>query len=626
MQLKFPDKNIPRWIIFAYDILVSLFALFIAYALRFDFFNSKLDFEEEYEILKTSLPIFILVRVFTFYFGKTYAGIIRYTSTEDNKRILKTVFLGTLIIIFCSIIRYYFYDKSYLLPRPIIAIEFFLTLGFMIVSRVAVKLVYHEGRKDKENSRNILIYGAGEMGIITLRTFSNSTKIKYNIIGFLDDDKSKEGKLLQGIKISHTSKFESILAKNHIDSIIVSMAHPSGENESKVVDIALNNSVSIMNVPPIEDWMNGELNVNQIKKVRIEDLLGRKEIELNKTKISAELNDSVVLITGAAGSIGSEIVRQVLHFSPAKIVLLDQAESSLYDLEQELILFSDVIEIVVGDISNLSRIERVFSYFKPDFVFHAAAYKHVPLMENNPCEAIETNVQGTRNLVNLSDNYNVKKFVMISTDKAVNPTNVMGASKRIAEIITQSKNKNSKTNYITTRFGNVLGSNGSVIPLFKKQIEKGGPVTVTHQDVTRFFMTIPEACQLVLEAGSMGKGGEIFVFDMGESVKIIDLAKRMIKLSGFEPGVDIEIKITGLRPGEKLYEELLSNKETTLATHHSQILIGKVREIGEEVSQEISELISFANNQENEEVVKKMKKIIPEFVSNNSVFDKFDKN
>jgi len=626
MKLKFPDKNIPRWIIFAYDILVSIFALFIAYALRFDFFDSKLtNFDKEFEILKVAFPIFILVRIATFYFGKTYAGIIRYTSTEDNKRIFKTVFVGTLILIVLSIIRYYFFDKTYLLPRPIIIIEFILTLAFMMISRVAVKLIYHEGRKDKENSRNILIYGAGEMGRITLRTFSDSTKIKYNIIGFLDDDKSKEGKLLQGIKITHTSKLESILAKNKIDNIIVSIGNLSGENKSKVADIALNHNITLMNVPPIENWMNGELNVSQIKKVRIEDLLGRKEIELNKTKISEELNDSVVLITGAAGSIGSEIVRQVLNFKPAKIILLDQAESALYDLEQELIIYTKTIEIVVGDIANLSRIERVFSHFNPDFVFHAAAYKHVPLMENNPCEAIETNVQGTKNLVDLSDKYKVKKFVMISTDKAVNPTNVMGASKRIAEIITQSKNKNSDTKYITTRFGNVLGSNGSVIPLFKKQIENGGPVTVTHEKVTRFFMTIPEACQLVLEAGNMGKGGEIFVFDMGESIKIIDLAKRMIKLSGFEPNIDIDIKITDLRPGEKLYEELLSNTETTLPTHHSQILIGKVREIEAEIHPEILELIAYANKQENEEVVKKMKKIIPEFISNNSVFDKFDK-
>jgi FlaA1/EpsC-like NDP-sugar epimerase len=543
--LKFPENNIQRWVIFVFDVLAACFALFVAYALRFDFFSSKQDFSNELEMLKTALPIFIVIRVVLFYFGKTYAGIIRYTSTEDAKRIFKVVTIGTGIFILFSIIKYKFWDGTYFLPRPIIAIEYLLTLFFMIATRLGVKLIYHEGRKDKENTKNVIIYGAGEMGSIVFRTLNESANIMHNVIAFVDDNPAKSGNILQGVKVYHTSKLESLINKNNIDNIIVSIQNPSNENRSKVLDIALNNDLTVLNVPPVENWIDGQINVKQIQKIKIEDILGRKEISLSMDKISNSTKGKTILITGAAGSIGSEIVRQLLRFSPKKLILLDQAESGLYDLEQELIDFSDSMDIVVGDIANLSRIEKVFSHFKPSLVFHAAAYKHVPLMEENPCEAIETNVQGTKNLVDLSDKYKVKKFVMVSTDKAVNPTNVMGASKRIAEIIAQHKNANSETAFITTRFGNVLGSNGSVIPLFKRQIERGGPVTVTHEEVTRFFMTIPEACQLVIEAGVMGIGGEIFVFDMGDSVKIIDLARRVIKLSGFEPEVDIKIKITG---------------------------------------------------------------------------------
>lgn len=622
--MKFPENYIQRWVIFGFDILVTVLALFIAYALRFDFFSSQQTFGEEFTVLKSSFPFFIGVRILLFYLGKTHAGIIRYTSSEDAKRIFYVVSLGTLIFVLFSIIRYYFLDGNFFLPRPIIAIEYVLTLVFMISARVAVKLLYHEGRKDKQNTENVIIYGAGEMGSTVFRTFNESAIITYNVVAFIDDNPNKAGKTLQGVNVYHTSKLAGLIKSKSVDSIVVSILNPSNENKNKVLDEALNNEVTVMNVPPIEQWIDGQINVKQIKKIKIEDLLGRKEIKLSKEKISESISNKVVLVTGAAGSIGSEMIRQLLKFSPSKLVLLDQAESGLYDLEQELIEHADKMEIVVGDIANLARIERVFFHFKPSLVFHAAAYKHVPLMEENPCEAIETNVQGTKNLVDLSDKYKVEKFVMVSTDKAVNPTNVMGASKRIAEVIAQYKNENSSTAYITTRFGNVLGSNGSVIPLFKRQIEKGGPLTVTHKEVTRFFMTIPEACQLVIEAGIMGTGGEIFVFDMGESVKIIDLAERMIKLSGLIPEEDIQIKITGLRPGEKLYEEVLSDKESTLPTHHPQILIGKVREIEEDTLAKVEALIVSANNQKNEEAVKMMKKIVPEFLSNNSVFDKLD--
>ncbi len=622
--MKFPENNIKRWAIFAFDLLASLFALFLAYALRFDFFSAQQGFDEEFKVLWSALPFFVLVRALFFYFGKTYVGIIRYTSTEDAKRIFYVVTGGTLAFILFSVLRYYLLDEKFFLPRPIIAIEYLLTLFFMVAARIAVKLSYHEGRKDTEDMDNVIIYGAGEMGSIVCRTLTESANIRQRVVAFIDDNPKKSGNTLLGIKVFHSSKLKEIVEKQQVKILLVAFQSPDIEKKNQLLDTALNLSLEILNTPRVENWIDGRLNVNQIKKINIEDLLGRKEIELDRKKIAQDIENKIVLVTGAAGSIGSEMVRQLLHFSPKKIILLDQAESGLYDLEQELIDFSEKLEMVVGDISNHHRLERVFSHFRPSMVFHAAAYKHVPLMEDNPCEAIETNVQGTRNLVNLADSYKVEKFVMISTDKAVNPTNVMGASKRIAEIIAQKKSETSTTAFITTRFGNVLGSNGSVIPLFKRQIEKGGPITVTHEEVTRFFMTIPEACQLVLEAGTLGKGGEIFVFDMGESVKIIDLARRMIKLSGFEPEKEIKIKITGLRPGEKLYEEVLSDLESSLPTHHPQILIGKIREINPEVDDQISRLIQLAGDQQNEEAVKEMKKIIPEFLSNNSVFNKLD--
>jgi FlaA1/EpsC-like NDP-sugar epimerase len=380
-------------------------------------------------------------------------------------------------------------------------------------------------------------------------------------------------------------------------------------------------------VPSPKSWINGEFSTKQIAKIQIEDLLGRKPISLDVKKIESELKGQIILVTGAAGSIGSGMVRQIAKYAPSKLILLDQAESPLYDLENELLTEYNSLnyEIVIGDIRSFDRMKNLFDSFRPKYVFHAAAYKHVPLMENNPSEAVLTNVLGTRNLVDLSREIGVHKFVMISTDKAVNPTNVMGASKRIAEIYAQNADVKSETKFITTRFGNVLGSNGSVIPLFEKQIAQGGPITLTDDRVTRFFMTIPEACQLVLEAGSMGEGGEIFVFDMGESVKIVDLAKKMIQLSGLELGKDIEIKITGLRPGEKLYEELLAKDENSLPTHHPQILKAKIRGEHKGQLENINELIELFSSQDNEAIVTKMKSIVPEFISNNSMFEKLDK-
>lgn len=433
---------------------------------------------------------------------------------------------------------------------------------------------------------------------------------------------------MEGVKIFHTSSLEEIIKKEKIKKLIVAIKNPNKSNKRAIIDVCLANHVEILNVPSPTNWINGEFTSKQIKPIRIEDLLGRATIKLNPDRLSQEFDGKTILITGAAGSIGSEIVRQIVTLNPEKLIILDQAESPLYDLEVELNEKGNLhyVEAVIGDIRNYDRLENVFRTFKPQYVFHAAAYKHVPLMENNPSEALITNVLGSKNLVDLSLKYGVDRFVLISTDKAVNPTNVMGCSKRIAEIYAQSANQLGKTKFITTRFGNVLGSNGSVIPLFKKQIENGGPLTVTDKRITRFFMTIPEACQLVLEAETMGKGGEIFVFDMGESVKIYDLAKKMVSLSGLELGKDIEIKITGLRPGEKLYEELLTNEENTQPTHHPQILIASVRDYDfEEIAQSILSLTELFEGQNNNAIVQKMKDIVPEFKSNNSVFEKLDK-
>jgi FlaA1/EpsC-like NDP-sugar epimerase len=621
-----PKQNTPRWIIFGVDIFISVLALLVAYLIRFD--STDLPLDEELTIFKIGLPIYILIRGGSFLIFKTYRGIVRHTSTEDIKKIAMSVTLGTGIMVVVSAIKYVWYDSHFLFPTSIIMAEYFVCIFFLLVTRFAIKLIYMEGIKRTKEMIPTVIYGSGIYGLITKHTIEKESGLDGKIICFVDDNKKQLGKTLEGLKIFHTSNLDHIIKKEKIKRLIVAIKNPDKANKRHVIDICLANNVEILNVPSPTDWINGEFTSKQIKKIHIEDLLGRDSIKLDPERLSDEFNQKTILVTGAAGSIGSEIVRQLVQYSPKKIILLDQAESPLYNLQVELKekRLLHLTETVIGDIRNYERLENVFKTLRPDYIFHAAAYKHVPLMENNPSEAIITNVLGSKNLVDLSLKYDVERFVLISTDKAVNPTNVMGCSKRIAEIYAQSANQLGKTKFITTRFGNVLGSNGSVIPLFKKQIENGGPLTVTDKRITRFFMTIPEACQLVLEAESMGKGGEIFVFDMGQSVRIYDLAKKMVKLSGLELNKDIEIKITGLRPGEKLYEELLTNEENTQETHHPQILIAKVRDYNfEEISADIVLLTGLFDKQNNNDIVQKMKDIVPEFISNNSVFEKLDK-
>ena len=622
----FPISKTPNWVIFLVDILISIFSLFLAYFIRFEFQIKTI----EYELLiksSYSILIFLLVKLFVFSVFKIFQGHIRHTSILDVKRILFTVGTSTFIFFLLNFIRASYIDSFHLLPTSIIIMEFFISYSFLIGFRFSVKIFYIESfnKTNVKTKERVLIYGAGVSGLITKRTIEKDSESPFEVIGYIDDNLKLKNTRLQGTKIFSSNDIEKLIQLKNVNKLIVAIQNPNYDKQKFILDACLKYSVSVLQVPSSKSWINGDFTTSQIKNIKIEDLLGRNPIYLQPEKIQDELKNQIVLVSGAAGSIGSGIVKQLVLYNPKLVILLDQAESALYDLEQDLIFnypgFN--FSIVVGDICNYKRMERLYDYFKPDYVFHAAAYKHVPLMEDNPSEAIYTNVLGTKNLVDLSIGYEVKKFVMISTDKAVNPTNVMGASKRIAEIYAQS-NKLSKTKFITTRFGNVLGSNGSVIPLFKKQIEQGGPITITDKRVTRFFMTIPEACQLVLEACTMGNGGEIFVFDMGESVKIIDLARKMIKLSGLVEGKDIEIKVTGLRPGEKLYEELLAKDENTITTYHPKILIAKVRESDSVIKNKIEELISLYNLQNNQNIVKLMKEIVPEYKSNNSEFSTLD--
>ncbi len=620
------QASTPRWVIVLMDLVISFIALIFAYLIRFDLKADPELIRQEWQVLSKSIGIYFLVKLVVFLAFKIQKGIVRHTSTEDLKRILLATMTCSLIFFGLGLLRYYFVDEYFLFPTSVLIIEFLMGLLLMIGSRFFIKLLYLESIKSTQDFERVIIYGAGISGLITKRTIEKDGRLNYKIVAFIDDNKKKDGTRMEGVTVSHTSKLEALIRDEGVNNVIIAIQQPNEENRQRVVEICLANGVKVSKVPTPKSWINGEFSTKQISRVNIEDLLGRSPIVLDENRISNQLTGQTILVSGAAGSIGSGLVKQIARYNPGKLILLDQAESPLYDLQIELGATHRELnfEVVIGDIRSVERMERVFDFFRPNFVFHAAAYKHVPMMENNPSEAVLTNVQGTKNLVDLSQRFEVQKFVMISTDKAVNPTNVMGASKRIAEIYAQMANKVGNTRFVTTRFGNVLGSNGSVIPLFQRQIEQGGPITVTDERVTRFFMTIPEACQLVLEAGSMGEGGEIFVFDMGESVKIIDLAKKMIQLSGLQLGKDIEIRVTGLRPGEKLYEELLAKEENTIATHHPKILKAKVRDEDASQIDAINGLIALFETQKNDAIVAKMKQIVPEFISNNSDYEKLD--
>ncbi len=619
----FKNENTPRWIIFTIDLGICIFSLLLAYLLRFNF-----QIPPEYiETFTYIFPFLLSLRIASFFIFKTYSGIIRYTSTIDTQRIFVVVTAVSLVAATINGVSFYFINQKFLIPFSVVIIEYLSTTFLMIGFRITVKLIYFEFKNASKDKKRIVIYGAADEGIITKRTLERDEEHKYKVIAFIADKNTKIGKKIEGVTIHPIERLEYLIEHEEIDEIIIAVSNLAKTRKQEIVERALPKNVKVLHVPPVKNWINDELSSSQIQEVKIEDLLGREPIHLNSINIKGQLSEKRVLITGAAGSIGSEIVRQVSNFYPSKIFLLDQAESPLYEIEYEIKekFGENLCEIVVADVANLSRMENVYKTFKPNVVYHCAAYKHVPIMEDNPSEAVLTNILGTKIMVDLADKYSVDSFVMVSTDKAVNPTNVMGASKRVAEIYAQSKNKISNTKFITTRFGNVLGSNGSVIPLFKKQIANGGPVCVTHPEITRFFMTIPEACQLVLEAGAMGNGGEIFIFNMGAPIKIIDLAKKMIKLSGLKIGKDIDIKITGLRSGEKLYEELLNNAENTVPTHHPEIMVAKVRDYNlEEIEEQINKLTLRPSEKDNFELVSQIKNLVPEFVSQNSVYTKLD--
>ena len=620
----FSKKYAPRWIVLAIDIFISTASIIIAYLLRFNF---EIPENEKVGELTQIVQLVVGVRILGFLIFKTYAGIIRYTGLNDARRIIITTASGSILISLINIVCYYSgLTQAFIVPMSIVIIEFMTTLFFMITLRWMVKSVFFEFRTTLKTN-NVIVYGTDQNAQSAKVALEEDRGSNYKVVAFVDDIDKKSKKTIDNLPILPINDIASLIEELDAKNLLLAKPFPTIEKKQEIIELGLNKGLVILNVPKVEKWINGELSSKQIKNIKIEDLLERNPIQLDFDRIQSQVKGLTMMVTGAAGSIGSEIVRQLIRFEPKNIVLFDQAETPMYDIEMELRDQSaSNITIVIGDITDEQRVEEVFKKYKPNIVYHAAAYKHVPMMENNPVEAVRNNVLGTRLIADTAIKYGVSRFVMVSTDKAVNPTNVMGASKRIAEIYTQSLNGKSETLFITTRFGNVLGSNGSVIPRFKKQIESGGPVTVTHPQITRYFMTIPEACQLVLEAGASGKGGEIFIFDMGKSVKIVDLAKKMIKLSGLQLGKDIQIAFTGLRPGEKLYEELLANKENTIPTPHPQIMVAKVREYDhDEANTKINGFIELIKEQDNTAVVRLMKEIVPEFISQNSIYEELDK-
>lgn len=621
-------KILPRWVIVLIDCAFILFSTLLGFLLRFNFSASDLVANH----FKQGILIYTSCGLLAILATGSYRGIIRYTGLQDGVRIFFMLLLNVGLVSSINLITLYT-NGTFIIPFSVILISLLSSFLFLFNYRLLVKYIFTYYRNAIIKKSRVLIFGAGQTGIITRHVIDSTPRMQS--VGFLEDNPNKIGKVVDGTKIFDARKdnMDHYFDELSIDELVITVRDISLERKNELVDACLRNKVKVRTVPPVEKWVGGELSLNQIREINIEELLGREAIRLNNPSIVQDIKGKRICITGAAGSIGSELVRQVASYGPERIVLIDQAESPLYEIEREIKgLFNVRVIPYLADITNKIRIASILEENKPEIIYHAAAYKHVPLMEGNPSEAIHCNILGTKILADLSVKHKVKKFVMISTDKAVNPTNVMGCSKRIAEVYVQSLNENLKeqgnfvTAFVTTRFGNVMGSNGSVIPLFKKQIEIGGPVTVTHPEVTRFFMTIPEACQLVLEAGTMGKGGEIFIFDMGKPVKISDLARKMILLSGMQPGKDIEIVFSGLREGEKLYEELLNQSENTIPTHHDKILIGKVEPYAyEEINRYIELFFDLVHDKNELKMVALMKELIPEFKSNYSRYEILDK-
>lgn len=614
----------PPWFVMLLDMICVVLTVALSMFIRANFnFPTAL---ENNDWLIT--PIVILsIRFLVFEIFQTHHLVIRYTSTKDVVKIFWACFTGSFSIAVFNLVLFSIKGK-FLVPNSVWIMEFFISTVVLIAYRFVFKLYYMESVNPMRSRKDIIIFGTGESGIIAKRTIERDNANKYNVVAFFDEDPVKIGMQVESLPVLDYKQLKPFLKENNISFLIIAVQKISNSKIKEITDTALPFNVKVLKIPPVSRWLNGNLSFKQIKKVRIEDLLERDPIQLDLTLLNPEINDQTIMITGAAGSIGSEIVRQLLQFNYKQLILVDEAETPCFYLQNELLLKNGMrnIHLHILDICDTTQMEQLFAEYRPNVIYHAAAYKHVPMMELNVRSAIKVNVSGTKSLADMAVKYGVKKFVMVSTDKAVNPTNVMGASKRIAEMYVQSLNFNQNTTkFITTRFGNVLGSNGSVIPIFKRQIEEGGPITVTHPDITRYFMTISEACQLVITAGAMGKGGEIFIFDMGKSVKISELAKKMVMLSGLTLDKDISIQYTGLRPGEKLYEELLANEENTTKTPHQKIMIAKVRTCQyETILPEIEKLIALCN-EDKFKIVSQMKVIVPEFQSKNSEFEILDK-
>jgi FlaA1/EpsC-like NDP-sugar epimerase len=628
-------RFVSRRLILIIDLITVAFSFSAACILRFNFTLSDIN----WPLYKYYLLFLILIRWGCFLAFRSYHGIIRHTSLEDMRLIFRTVSLSSLLVSFVSVLAAYAFNEIvFYIPVSVLLIEYFICLFLMIASRFFVKSMYQDiaRHSSRTQPQQVLIYGAGSLGILTRDVLLKDPRKAYGILGFIDDNPTLINKSVAGVRVMNLeSAYERCIRKSPSRiEIILAIQHISTKRKKEILEYFLQHNVVVKVVPSANEWLEGTLSSGQIRKIRIEDLLERDPIRLDNPNIQKHIEGQVVAITGAAGSIGSEIARQILHYRPRKLVMIDQSESGLYDLEFELrnqytsLANAVEIESFVGSVTNEIRMRRAFALHQPQIVFHAAAYKHVPLMERYPYEAIQTNTLGTKIVADLAVQFQTNKFVLVSTDKAVNPTNVMGATKRLAEMYVQGLNSHGvhTTDFIITRFGNVLGSNGSVVPLFRKQIQAGGPVTVTHPDVIRYFMTIPEACQLVLEAGAMGKGGDVFVFDMGEPVRIEDLARRMIQLSGLVVGRDIKIVYSGLRPGEKLYEELLSQNELHLPTHHPKILIARLPPVlYPETEAVILELKKALPTGDRDAMVAVLKASIPEYISRNSEFEKLDR-
>ncbi len=626
----YSSQFLSRWIILIFDSTIVGGAFLVSYLIRYNF--NYIDINP-YNV-ELQLGMVVTAYLFGFMVFQSFSGIIRHTGIIDAFKIFKAASTGLLILLIITNFLLYYNPEAILsIPYGILTTHYLLTIFTLVGSRVMIRLVYLRLLTRYTKRRiSVVIYGAGAAGLLTKNALLQDPSFHYDIVSFIDDNPSKISKTLEGIPVisSYRALKSSYVKRHNIEQLIIAIQNMRPERKKKIVEHGLDLHLNVKVVPGIDLWINGQLSSQQLRRVKIEELLERDPIQLDSKNVTRELKNKVVMITGAAGSIGSEIARQVLSYDPARVILIDQAESPLYDLQFEiknnknLKYLQGHIEFVVANVKDRLRMQRIFELYRPHVIYHAAAYKHVPLMEDNPYEALLVNVFGTKIVADLSVQYEAEKFVMVSTDKAVNPTNIMGASKRIAEIYIQSLSTD-QTRFVTTRFGNVLGSNGSVVPLFRKQIENNGPITVTHKEITRYFMTIPEACNLVLEAGAMGTGSDIFVFDMGSPVRIYDMARKMIQLYGLEPDRDIQIIETGLRPGEKLYEELLNDKENTLPTHHPKIMRAHVDTITRTAAcnyiDQLSELIIEADEFS---LVKMMKQIVPEYISNNSVYETLD--